>query len=136
MACRWGRIAHWASTLALVAVAAWLFVDLGFTKVRTALADEQTSLFEEMRRKAEEAEGTDLAALEYVLNYYPSGTKQAAGSHLDRVVERARRGAVREILATFRSRTGRDHGDDPRRWIEELKRERGPGDRGASPGGG
>ena len=49
--------------------------------------------------------------------------KQTEGSALDRVVERARQSAVREIIAILRSRTGKDFGDDPRRWIEGLSTE-------------
>ena len=69
----------------------------------------------------------DVSYLEYALWYYPSGTKQTKSSRLDRVVERARRCAVREIIAILRSRTGRDFGDDPRRWIDGLRAERNDG---------
>jgi hypothetical protein len=37
------------------------------------------------------------------------------------VVERAREGAVREMIAVLRTRTGKEFGDDPRRWIEGLR---------------
>ena len=58
--------------------------------------------------------------LEYLLNYYPSGTKQVQGSGLDLIVERARENAIREILVDFRKKTGRDYGDDPQVWIKNL----------------
>ena len=63
----------------------------------------------------------DVSYLEYALWYYPSGTKQTKGSGLDQVVERARQCAVREIIEILRSRTRKDFGDDPRRWIEGLR---------------
>jgi hypothetical protein len=35
--------------------------------------------------------------LDYVANYYPSGSKQETGSRLDRMVERERLLAIRDI---------------------------------------
>jgi hypothetical protein len=59
-------------------------------RVRIALADEQTAIFDDMRVKAERADATEaLDYLEYTLRCYPSGTKQIEGSQLDRIVERA-----------------------------------------------
>jgi hypothetical protein len=101
------------------------------TSVQIAFADEQTAIFEEMRRQTQESAAVDVGYLEYVLAYYPSGTKQTKGSGLDRVVERARQGAVREIIGILRSRTGKDFGEDPRQWIEGL---RADGDRPGHPG--
>jgi hypothetical protein len=77
-----------------------------------------------MRRQTAESESADVGYLEYALSYYPSGTKQTEGSALDRVVERARQSAVREIIAILRFKTGKDFGGDPRRWID------GPGAEG------
>jgi hypothetical protein len=110
-----------------VAVAAPLF-GLGLclishirTSIQIALADEQTAIFDQMRRQTAESPAVDVSYLEYALWYYPSGTKQTKGSGLDRVVERARQCAVREMIGILRSRTRKDFGDDPRRWIEELR---------------
>jgi hypothetical protein len=115
--------------VAAMAVAAILF-GLGFclinqikAQVQMAFADEQTAIFDQMRRQTAESEAVDESHLEYALWYYPSGTKQTKGSSLDRVVERARQGAVREIIDILRSRTRKDFGDDPRRWIDGLRAE-------------
>jgi hypothetical protein len=98
-------------------------IDHWLTVVHIAFAQEQTAIFDQMRRQTAESATLDLGYLEYALWYYPSGTKQTKGSSLDRVVERARQCAVREIIEILRSRTGRDFGDDPRRWIEGLRAE-------------
>jgi hypothetical protein len=101
------------------------------TSVQIACADEQTAIFDQMRRQTAEAVAVDVSYLEYALWYYPSGTKQTKGSGLDRVVERARQCAVREIIEILRSRTGKNFGDDPRRWIEGLRADvAGRGNRG------
>jgi hypothetical protein len=99
------------------------------TSVQIALADEQTSIFDRMTRQNEESGVVNVGYLEYALSYYPSGTKQTSGSSLDRVVERARRCAVREIIGVLRSKTHKEFGDDPRRWIEGLKAEGADGTR-------
>jgi hypothetical protein len=110
----------------LVALAARAWFESSVTNLRISFADEQTAIFEQMRDKAEEGEAEEAAdCLSYTLGYYPSGTKQVPGSTLDRIVERSRRGAVRQIIATLRARTGQDFGSDPKRWIEGLMRPRG-----------
>jgi uncharacterized protein YijF (DUF1287 family) len=91
------------------------------SSIQIAFAEDQTAIFDLMRRQTQESADADVSYLEYTLWYYPSGTKQTKGSALDRVVERARQSAVREIIAELRSRTNKDFGDDPRRWIEVLK---------------
>jgi hypothetical protein len=95
--------------------------DHGLQSVRIALAEEQTAIFDEMRDQARDAPPSRAVGyLEYAVSYYPSGTKQATGSRLDRIVERARGSAVREMIAVLRQKTGQDLGDDPQRWIEEY----------------
>lgn len=111
----------WSAAFLLGGVLAYLVVDDGVTHMHVAFAEEQTALFDEMRDRAAVSEAPEVGCLEAIMEYYPSGTKQVVGSHLDRVVERARRGAVREIITTLRIRTGRDFGEDPRRWIDGLK---------------
>jgi predicted metal-dependent hydrolase len=59
-------------------------------------------------------------SLEYVAHYYPSGTKQEAGSRLDRVVERHRKAVVRDIVEHLRSVTKQDFGERPEPWIEKY----------------
>jgi hypothetical protein len=41
-------------------------------------------------------------------------------THLKRMVERERAAAVGDLITYLRSKTGRDLGDDPQRWIEEY----------------
>lgn len=131
------RMTTWQSMVA-VAFAATLF-GLGYCSIRhirthlqIAFADEQTAIFDQMRRQTAESAAVDASYLEYALRYYPSGTKQTEGSELDRVVERARQCAVREIIDILRARTRKEFGDDPRRWIEGL---RADGADGTKPGG-
>ena len=74
----------------------WKFLDL---RIRVALAEEQTRYFQEMieqgsrRRRPAELD----ADIEGVRIYYPSGTKQKSGSHLNLMVERARDQAVANL---------------------------------------
>jgi hypothetical protein len=90
-------------------------------KLRLAFASEQVHIFDEMRDKALRSDASSAAGcLEYVVNYYPSGTKQESGSRLDRMVESARGQSVREILAYLRTKTGEDLGTDPESWIEKY----------------
>ncbi len=89
---------------------------------RVACAEEQTQIFDQMRTQALQSNPAEAVEyLEYAVSYYPSGTKQVPGSRLDGIVERARQSAIREIIANLRAKTGRDYGDDPNRWINELK---------------
>ena len=110
-----------AAALAATVVAVVCFTLMTMTNIRVALANDQTRIFDDMRRQAAAAEPAKAADyLDYAVGYYPSGTKQVAGSSLDAIVERARRNAVREIITNLRERTGQDYGDDPHAWIEAL----------------
>jgi hypothetical protein len=112
-------LAGWAL---LVSLAVYCQIENLMQTVKIRFAADQTEIFEQMREKAKSAKADEAAgALSYVLFYYPSGTKQPAGSLLDVVVERARRSAVREIISLLRTKTGRDFGDEPLNWIEGLK---------------
>jgi len=86
------------------------------------LAVEQTSIFEDMRKKAFVA--TDPAelvgCLTYVESNYPSGTKHSTGSPSDRIVEGYRAAVIREIVGRLRTVTGVDLGEAPRPWIEKY----------------
>ena len=113
-----------AAALAAPAVAATVHARAVMTNLRIAFAEDQTTIFDDMRESAAASEPSKAAGyLRYAVEYYPSGTKQVAGSHLDTIVERARRNAVREIIADLRARTGQEHGDHPRAWIEALASE-------------
>lgn len=101
---------------ALYAKGHWDYVLLS---VRLAFAEDQIRIFDDMRIKASQSDANgSVGCLEYVLNYYPSGTKQIRGSQLDRIVETARANAVARILSDLRHKTGNDFGDDPQRWID------------------
>lgn len=91
--------------------------------IRVAFAGEQMQIFEEMHVQAV---GSDVAGavscLEYVIGYYPSGTKQTKGSRLDGMVERHRALAVREIIAHVNNTAGEKLGDSPEAWIQKYGR--------------
>jgi hypothetical protein len=96
----------------------WAFVQL---KVEVAFAEDQTRTFDDMRQQASGDSASAAAeSLAYVMNYYPSGTKQREGSRLDRMVERARTAATREIISALRQKTGEDLGAKPEAWIEKY----------------
>lgn len=98
-----------------------LFWSYGWLKIGVAFASEQTHIFEEMRTKALQSDATGAAGcLQYVVYYYPSGTKQQSGSRLDTMVERERGRAERDIIACLRSRTGQDLGESPEAWIQKY----------------
>lgn len=105
----------------LLALNISLFVAYAPLKLRLAFASEEIQIFEEMRSRALQAAPADAAGcLQYVVHYYPSGTKQVVGSRLDRVVEQARASAVREIIAALRGKTGEDLGSSAEPWIEKY----------------
>ena len=114
-------IALWVAVAVLVIAVGSLTVSRFMLSLRLAFAEDQTAIFEEMREKAMRSKPHEAAAcLEYAVNYYPSGTKQVAGSRLDVIVERARSQTVADIIAHLRRVTGEDLGDDPRPWVEKY----------------
>lgn len=104
-------------------VAIFFFSKHAILSVRTVLATEQISIFSEMRAKALKAdEHTAASCLQYVVGYYPSGTKQVPGSRLDRLVEQQRASVVKDIVAHLRSQTGQDLGEAPEMWIQKYSK--------------
>jgi hypothetical protein len=90
-------------------------------KIEVAFAEEQTRIFEDMRQQALGGSPSGAAgALAYVVNYYPSGTKQREGSRLDKVVEQMRSCTIRDIISQLRQKTGEDLGEKPDAWIEKY----------------
>jgi hypothetical protein len=88
---------------------------------RIALAKEQIDIFYEMRDKAAGSSPEEAAAyLEYAVGYYPSGTKQVAGSRLDRMVERVRRNVAEEIIANVRAHSGDEQASKLRKLLGEY----------------
>ena len=107
----------------LVSLSGYLLVSYAEVSVRIAFAADMTDIFAEMRARALQGNVAEGAiCLEYVVNYYPSGTKLDTGSRLDRIVERDRARAVADIIAHLRRQTGEDLGDDPGTWIKKFAR--------------
>src|SRR5690606_33269111 len=69
------------------------------SQLRIAFAEEQTHVFREMRdRAAQENDPEAIQGLkQYVLEYYPSGTKQRSGTRLDQIVETTRQDCLDTI---------------------------------------
>jgi hypothetical protein len=109
--------------VALLALCVSSFVGSVPLRAQLMMAGDQVHVFEEMRSRAVRGTPSEAAGcLEYVANYYPSGTKQVTGSQVDRLVEQARASAIREILADLRSKTGEDLGTDAEAWIQKYSR--------------
>jgi hypothetical protein len=97
---------------------------------RAAMAEEQTEIFEYMVTRTAEAVSQsppDVRAavghLRYAHQYYPSGTKQVAGTRLDKIVERCRWLAEMRIIDMLRKATSEDHGADAEAWIKAFDRD-------------
>lgn len=113
--------------LVLCVVVAWRFIECATSSLHLSFADEQTQIFDEMAAKAAESlrqSPPDVRAaigyLEYMHNYYPSGTKQTTGSRLDRIVERSRWLAELRIIQLLQEATGKNLGNDADAWIREF----------------
>ena len=105
----------------LILLSGCLWWSYGCLKIRVAFASEQTKIYEEMRTRALQSDLAGAAnCLEDVVNYYPSGSKQATGSRLDRMVEQERARAVRDIVAYLRTKTGQDLGESPEPWVQRY----------------
>lgn len=81
----------------MTVVSAVLMYRVTELKVRAAFAEEQIAIFYDMVSQARENPKGAQGARDYTANYYPSGTKQVAGSALDRIVEQSRAFALAEI---------------------------------------
>lgn len=96
----------------------WLYSTL---KIRTKFAEEQIRIFSEMSNRSMASTPADAAGcLDYVVNYYPSGSKQTRGSALDTLVEAQRKRAQLEIISVLRARTRDDLGQEPGPWIKKY----------------
>ena len=116
-----------ASLVLAFALAGYWFVRHGWLHVQGALAEEQTLYFEEARDKALQSTRPEEIAqcIKGTLTYYPSGSKQTCGSHLDRMVERARRLTVDDMMRHLRHMSGQDLGNEPQKWLERFAKEIG-----------
>ena len=74
---------------------------VGYLRLRFDVghADEQTKYFEEALQEARKSNSRDELSewSAAVVRYYPTGTKQPKGSHLNTMVERMRRFVLAEI---------------------------------------
>ncbi|MCD6048903.1 MAG: hypothetical protein K0Q55_306 [Verrucomicrobia bacterium] len=105
----------------------WLFWSYATLKIQTKFAQEQIAYFTEMSNRSLAGNPAQAAeCLAYVVNYYPSGTKQTRGSALDDLVERQRERAQQEIIAILRARTRDDLGQKPEPWIKKYRKETKP----------
>lgn len=95
-------------------------------QLRLSFAGDQITIINAAREEALRASTPVKATsfLEYLVNYYPSGTKQVQGSKLDRIVETARSNAVAVIIEDLRKRTGQDYGNNPTNWYSHYPPER------------
>jgi len=118
------RTQRWLySSLVLASFLAVFFAAIYTTlKLRVAFADGQVAIFRATKVAA--ATTTDINVLKdqlnYVVNYYPSGSRQVRGTQLDRVVESARSNTIETIIDRLRTTTGRDLGKDPQQWLREY----------------
>lgn len=89
--------------------------------LRATHAEEQVAIFVDMRNKALETDPREAVGyLEYAVNYYPSGTKQIPGTHLDSIVEQIRAEMIQRMIDDLREKTGSDLGEDPKEWISRY----------------
>jgi hypothetical protein len=109
------------ASVGLLVLCGSLFWSYGWLTVRVAFASEQTQVFDEMRTRALQSDAAEAAGcLEYVVGYYPSGSKQETGSRLDGMVERERTLAARDIVAHLRTKSGEDLGENSEAWIQKY----------------
>jgi len=90
-------------------------------QLEATFAEGQTRTFDEARAQALRSDAPGAASfLEYITAYYPSGSKQRIGSHMDSVVERHRNLVIHDIIQYLRQKTGEDLGDNPEAWIQKY----------------
>lgn len=98
-----------------------LFWTYGWLNIRVAWANEQTKIFDATRTQALQSDPAHAAGcLDYVVGYYPSGSKQVTGSRLDQMVERDPSLAARDIIAYLRDMTDEDLETSPEAWIQKY----------------
>ena len=111
-----------AITLPIIGIFATQFWML---EIRVGLAQEQVDVFYGCRdgALALDANTADkVGYLEYVIGYYPPGTKQQSGSLLNKVVEQVRKDVGRQIITDLKGTSGLDYGTDPNAWIQAAQR--------------
>ena len=121
------RYIRTAITVVLILIIAYQFAIAMLESLRLSFASDQTQIFYEMATDAKQALAQEppnirsaMGSLEYIVNYYPSGTKQTAGSTLDIIVERSRSLAEASIIEKLRAETGKDFGSKAEDWLRGL----------------
>ncbi len=116
------KLVLWSLLIVLFVSGVFFAAQYTMLKLRVAFADGQIAIFDQMKVSANGT--TDprklSGQLEYVVNYYPSGSKQVKGTQLDRVVESARSNAIAAIISHLRTATGKDLGTDPQKWLNDY----------------
>lgn len=100
----------------------WLLVENVELSLRASFADDQTQIFQQMCDEALKSDDPHQVAgyLNDVVNYYPSGTKQRSGSHLDLLVERHRAESKAVIVRRLRELKVKDLVNDPESQVNDL----------------
>lgn len=114
-----GRLALGFGGVVVALILGWW----GYLKLRAfaqeAMARAQITIFDEMCGQARSSDAREAAdCLQYVVSYYPSGTKQQSGSALDLRVEAERGKAIAAIIDHLRTITSQDLGLDAEPWIQ------------------
>jgi hypothetical protein len=91
--------------------------------LQVCFAEEQIKIFFRLKKDIYSSEKNAEIALKlaYLVDYYPSGTKQKKGSRLDILVENTRKNVIEDILAFLKNKTGKNFGANPKIWIEKMK---------------
>jgi hypothetical protein len=116
------KVVLWSSLIVVAFLCVVCAAKYTMLKLRLAFADSQVAIFEDMKASANSTTDPQKLSgkLEYIVNYYPSGSKQAKATHLDRIVEAARANSIAVIIARLKTITGKDLGTDPQRWLKEY----------------
>ena len=120
---RWKSLAFFfgVSSIVLLIGCGWLLVENVELSLRASFADDQTQIFQQMCDEALKSDDPNQVAscLNGVIDYYPSGTKQRHGSHLDSVVERHRMESKAVIIRRLHELKVKDLADDPESLVKD-----------------
>lgn len=112
------KLTGWILALLMLVYAVWMHISLTLLEIRLSFAKEQIAIFTQMANDARTADVPEATrALDSIVGYYPSGTKQETGSRLDAIVEMSRNLAIRCTITRLRELTGEDRGDAPEQWL-------------------
>ncbi|QDU59445.1 hypothetical protein Pan216_02730 [Planctomycetes bacterium Pan216] len=104
--------------VSLLVYSCWMTSERFWQQMQLLAAYDSYSIFEHARIRAVSADVDETAdQLAYIVGYYPSGTRLAKDSPLDKLVECCRNSAIRELIALLKEQTDKDLGNDPVAWI-------------------